>query len=89
MTAQKTPPKAPRAAITWQAISRAAGLVIIFALLIGYLISEMTHHHLDTPIALSFLGIGSALVGLPEGLTIMRTGGDYRIGPTQKNGDAP
>lgn len=74
--------------VTWQTLSRIAGLVIIFALLVAYLVAEMTGNHLENPIALAFLAIGSGLIGIPDGVTVVRRGGDIHIGPKQRNGDA-
>lgn len=52
----------------WQTISRAAGLGIVLALLVVYLAGWPR----NPSVTLGFLGVASALIGLPAGLQFLQ-----------------
>ena len=68
--------KETRRRITWTALSRIIGLVIVIALLVAFLLGRP----LDRPIALAFLGIATGLLGLPSGYSVVKRNGERRNG---------
>ena len=65
---------------TWQQISRSIGLTIVIVLLVAFLISVYTGVVLDKSLTLAFLGIASALIGLPTGWQLVRRNGSSNGG---------
>ena len=62
--------------ISWQAISRAVGLTIVLVLFLFFCISTITPRvTIDRTMALSFLGIASALIGIPSGYRLVSRSG--------------
>jgi hypothetical protein len=57
---------------TWQVVSRAAGLTIVFALLLAFLVEDALGHRINTTVTLAFLTIATGLIGLPSGYTIVK-----------------
>jgi hypothetical protein len=72
--------------ITWQMVSRAAGLAIIFSLLVAYLTAEVLGKRLDAPLALTFLSIGTALVGAESGWVLLKRNGSSVERPSDSDG---
>lgn len=62
----------------WQTISRACGLGIVLALLVVYVAGWPR----SPSVTLGFLGVASALIGLPAGIQLL----EQRNG--RRNGDA-
>ena len=62
----------------WQKISRAAGLAIVFVLLMSFLLGR----NLDRGLTFAFLGIASCLLGLPGGYSIVKRNNARRNGPS-------
>lgn len=54
--------------MTWQETCRIVGLAMIVVLFVSFVVSTIDHDVVvDRPLALSFLGIATALIGLPSG----------------------
>jgi hypothetical protein len=58
-------------------ISRLAGLVIVFALLILFLVSSALGKSVDHATTLAFLGIATGLLGIPAGWYLVRRNGAF------------
>lgn len=58
--------------LAWQEVCRAVGLVMIVVLFVSFVASTIDHGIvIDRPLALTFLGIATALVGLPSGYRLI------------------
>lgn len=67
----------PRGRVSWQELCRGVGLLMIVVLFISFVGSTLTRSVvIDRPLALTFLGIATALIGLPSGwrLIVSRNG---------------
>lgn len=71
-SAPKAPPPKRKPRVTWQELCRGVGLLMILVLFVSFVASSIDHDIvIDKPLALTFLGIATTLIGLPSGLRLI------------------
>lgn len=71
---------------TWAVVSKAAGLTIIFTILVSFIWANIHDKSIDAPVSLAFLSLAGFLIGAHEGWQIVRRNGNSKR--RNGNGDA-